>query len=91
MPMFVIERELPGAGSLTNNELKAISKTSNDVLATMGQRTQWQHSYVTGDKVYCVYLAEDADAIREHAVAGGFPANEVNQVATTIDPTTGGR
>jgi hypothetical protein len=89
MPKYVIERELPGAGLLSAQELEAISRKSNDVLATMGGRAQWQHSYVTGDKIYCVYVAEDEAAVREHAECGGFPANVVSRVATIIDPVTG--
>ncbi|HZZ46434.1 MAG TPA: DUF4242 domain-containing protein [Pseudonocardia sp.] len=89
MAKFVIERTLPGAGSLTSNELQAISRKSNEVLAGMAPRVQWQHSYVTSDKIYCVYLAEDADAVYEHARCGGFPADSVSQVSTIIDPTTG--
>ena len=89
MPKFVIERELPGAGALTADELHTISCKSNDVLTGMAPRAQWLHSYVTGDKIYCVYIAEDEAAVREHADRGGFPANAINQVSTTIDPTTG--
>lgn len=89
MPKFVIEREIPGAGTLSSDELRGISQTSNGVLATMGGRAQWVQSYVTDDKVYCVYVAEDADAVREHARAGGFPADVVSTVRAVIDPTTG--
>jgi hypothetical protein len=89
MPKFVIERNLPGAGLLSAQELETISRKSNDVLATMAGRVQWQHSYVTGDKIYCVYVAEDEAAVREHAKSGGFPANVVSRVATIIDPVTG--
>jgi hypothetical protein len=89
MPKYVIERTLPGAGSLTSDELHAISGKSNQVLADMQGRAQWLQSYVTGDKLYCVYIADDADAVREHAKAGGFPADAVNEVASIIDPTTG--
>ncbi len=89
MPQYVIERELPGAGALSGDELHAISKKSNEVLADMAPRAQWQHSYVTGDKVYCVYIAEDEAAVREHADCGGFPANAVNQVTSVINPVTG--
>jgi hypothetical protein len=89
MPKFVIERTVPGAGSLTASELQAISCKSNEVLASMAPRAQWQQSYVTEDKLYCVYVAEDAEAVLEHARAGGFPADAVNQVSTVIDPTTG--
>lgn len=86
--MFVIERELPGAGSLSRDQLKSISQTSCNVLNTMGPQIQWVHSYVTGDKIYCIYRAPNADMIREHARQGGFPANAVNEVAEVIDPTT---
>ena len=86
--MFVIERELPGAGSLSRDQLKSISQTSCNVLNNMGPQIQWVHSYVTGDKIYCIYRAPNADMIREHARQGGFPANAVNEVAEVIDPTT---
>ena len=89
MPKYVIERELPGAGSLTADELHSISAKSNQVLSDMQGRAQWQHSYVTDDKLFCVYIAEDEAAVREHAECGGFPANAIHQVAGTIDPTTG--
>ena len=88
MPRFVIEREIPGAGQLSAEELKAISQTSCGVLEEMGPQIQWVHSYVTGDKIYCVYLAPDEETVREHAKRGGFPANVVSRVATVIDPTT---
>ena len=89
MPKYVIERELPGAGQLSSDELHAIAVKSNQVLADMGPRATWQQSYVTDDKIYCVYIAEDETAVREHAAAGGFPANIVTPVATVIDPSTG--
>lgn len=89
MPKFVIERNIPGAGSLSGDELHAISKKSNQVLADMAPRAQWLQSYVTGDKIYCVYVADDEAAVREHASCGGFPADVVAQVTTVIDPTTG--
>ena len=89
MPKFVIERTLPGAGQLSAAELHTISSKSNQVLSDMGGRAQWQQSYVTGDKIYCVYIADDADAVREHAKAGGFPADSVALVSAVIDPTTG--
>jgi hypothetical protein len=89
MPKYVIERTLPGAGSLTVDELHAVSGKSNQVLSDMGGRAQWLQSYVTADKLYCVYIADDADAVREHANAGGFPCDSVNEVASIIDPTTG--
>ena len=89
MPKYVIERTLPGAGSLTQDELHAIAAKSNQVLATMAPRAQWHQSYVTADKLYCVYIAEDEATVLEHANGGGFPADAVNHVATIIDPTTG--
>jgi hypothetical protein len=89
MPKFVIERNLPGAGSLSSDELHAISKKSNEVLADMAPRAQWLQSYVTADKIYCVYLADNEAAVREHAQCGGFPADVVARVGTVIDPTTG--
>lgn len=88
MPKFVIEREIPGAGKLSAAELHAISQKSCGVLTKMGPQIQWLHSYVTGDKIYCVYIAPDEAAVREHAAQGGFPANRVSQVSTMIDPTT---
>ncbi|HXH24741.1 MAG TPA: DUF4242 domain-containing protein [Vicinamibacterales bacterium] len=88
MPKFVIEREIPGAGRLSAADLQAISRKSCDVLHGLGPQVQWLHSYVTDDKVYCVYIAPDADAVREHAKRGGFPANAVNAVRRVIDPTT---
>jgi hypothetical protein len=88
MPKFVIEREIPGAGKLGANELQAISQKSCSVLNAMGPKIQWIQSYVTDDKIYCVYLAPDADTVREHAKKGGFPANVVSRVRTIIDPTT---
>ncbi len=88
MPKFVIEREIPGAGKLTDQELRSISQTSCGVLNTLGPQVQWLHSYVTGDKVYCVYIAPNEELVREHARQGGFPANRVSQVTSIIDPTT---
>ncbi|GGZ86718.1 DUF4242 domain-containing protein [Algibacter mikhailovii] len=88
MKTYVIERIIPGAGNLTPEQLKAISQTSCTVLKEMGPRISWQHSYVTGDKVYCVYKAENKETIDEHAKKGGFPANSVNEVATIISPVT---
>ncbi|SFB14398.1 Protein of unknown function [Collimonas sp. OK607] len=88
MPKYVIEREIPGAGKLSSQELRAISQKSCSVLNTMGPQIQWLQSYVTGDKVYCVYIAPNEELIREHAQQGGFPANRVSEVTTIIDPTT---
>lgn len=88
MPKFVIEREIPDAGKLSEEQLQAISQTSCGVLREMGPEIQWMHSYVTDDKIYCVYIANDEAAIRKHAQQGGFPANRVSEVRTVIDPTT---
>ena len=88
MPRFVIERDIPGAGKLTTAELNAISQKSCGVLRGMGPQIQWIESYVTQDKVYCVYIAPDEAAVREHARQGGFPANRVSEVKSIIDPTT---
>ncbi|HWB46171.1 MAG TPA: DUF4242 domain-containing protein [Hyphomicrobiaceae bacterium] len=88
MPKFVIEREFPGAGKLAEGDLKGITIKSNGVLANMGQQIQWLHSFVTDDKIYCVYIAPNADMVREHAKQGGFPCNRVSRVSTIIDPTT---
>jgi len=89
MPKYVIERELPGAGNLSGAELQAISQKSNKVLAELGPEIRWLQSYVTDDKIYCVYVAPDKDIIEEHARCGGFPANSISQVSTVIDPSTG--
>jgi hypothetical protein len=89
MPKYVIERELPGAGNLSTDELHAISAKSNEVLAGMAPRAQWLQSYVTDDKIYCVYVAENEAAVREHARGGGFPANAISRVSTIIDPSSG--
>ncbi|SHJ20243.1 DUF4242 domain-containing protein [Flavobacterium terrae] len=88
MPKYVIEREIPGAGNLTPEQLKGISQTSCGVLDAMGPKIQWVHSYVTGDKIYCVYNAPNEEMVREHAQKGGFPANSISKVSTIIDPTT---
>jgi len=88
MPKYVIEREIPGAGKLTGEQLKGISQTSCGVLSKMGSQIQWLQSYVTGDKIYCVYIAPNEDMVREHARQGGFPANSVSEVVAIIDPTT---
>ena len=88
MPKYLIEREIPDAGKLTAEQLKGIAQTSCGVLEKMGPQIQWVHSYVTDDKVYCVYIAPNKEMVREHAKQGGFPANSVSEVATIIDPTT---
>ncbi|MDT4332271.1 DUF4242 domain-containing protein [Methylomonas sp. MED-D] len=89
MPKYIIERDIPGAGQFTQAELQGISQKSCGVLRDMGPRIQWLHSYVTGDKVYCIYIADNEQAIREHAEQGGFPANRIEEIKTVIDPTTG--
>jgi hypothetical protein len=88
MPKFVIEREIPGLGKLSDAELREISKKSRTVLEELGPAIQWLHSYVTGDKLYCVYLAPDENLIKEHAKRGGFPANRISAVRRLIDPST---
>ncbi len=88
MPKFVIEREFPGAGDLSQDELKGISQKSCGVLREMGSQVQWVQSYVTGDKIYCVYISPDEESVRKHAEMGGFPANSVAEVHSVIDPTT---
>lgn len=88
MPKFVIERDLPGAGRLSKEELRAISQTSCGVLQDLGPAIQWLHSYVTDDKIYCIYIAPDEQLVRQHAQQGGFPANRVSEVRGVIDPTT---
>ena len=88
MPKYVIERLIPGAGKMTPDELKSVSSRSCDVLNQMGPRIQWVQSYVTDNKIYCVYIAPDEDTVREHARISGFPANSVASVRVIIDPTT---
>ena len=88
MPRYVIERDLPGAGKLSQKELQAVSQKSCGVLGELGTQIQWVHSYVTDDKIYCIYLAPDEKLIREHARRGGFPANRISAVKAVIDPTT---
>ncbi len=88
MPKYVIEREIPAAGNLSAEQLKAISQTSCGVLSNMGSQIQWVHSYVTADKIYCIYHAPNEEMVLEHARQGGFPANAVNEVKSIIDPTT---
>jgi len=87
MPKYVIEREIPGAGKLSAEELKAISQKSCGILQKLGPQIQWVHSYVTDDKIYCVYNAPNEEMVREHASQGGFPANRISQVRSLIDPT----
>jgi hypothetical protein len=88
MPKYVIEREMPGAGKLSAGELQAASQTSCGVLNRLGPSIQWLHSYVTDDKIYCVYIAPNREMVERHAREGGFPANRISEVRTTIDPTT---
>ena len=88
MPRFVIEREFPGAGKLSPQELQAIAQKSCSALDQLGPKIQWVQSFVTGDKIYCVYIAPDEEMVREHARQGGFPANSVAEVKAIIDPTT---
>ena len=88
MPKYVIEREIPGAGNLTAAEMQGIAQTSCGVLSEMGPQVQWLESYVTGDKIYCIYIAPSEELVREHATRGGFPANRVSEVVHMIDPTT---
>ena len=88
MPKFLIEREIPEAGKLSAEELQAISQKSCGVLKGMGPQIQWMHSYVTGDRIYCVYIAPDEETVREHARQGGFPANRVSEIKSVIDPAT---
>jgi hypothetical protein len=88
MPKYVIEREIPGAGQIPPDQLQAISQTSCGVLKKLGPQIQWVHSYVTDNKIYCVYIAPNEKMVREHAKQGGFPANKVSEVKTMIDPTT---
>jgi len=88
MPKYIIEREIPGASKFTPEELKSISQTSCGVLNQMGPQIQWKHSYVAGDKIYCVYIAPNKEMVYEHAKQGGFPANLVTEVSEIIEPTT---
>ena len=88
MPKYLIEREIPGAGNLSKADLQGISQTSCGVLQKMGPEIQWIESYVTGDKVYCVYISPNEEMIRQHAKEGGFPANRISEIKSVIDPTT---
>ena len=88
MPKYVIEREIPGAGKLTPDQIQAMSQKSCSVLRNLGPQIQWLHSYVTADKVYCVYIAPNEEMVREHANQGGFPANRISEVNRVIDPTS---
>lgn len=88
MPKYVIEREIPGAGAWPAEKMQAVARKSNEIIAGMNGKVQWQHSYVVGDKIYCVYIAENEAAILDHAQKGGFPANRIEEIKTVIDPTT---
>jgi Protein of unknown function (DUF4242) len=88
MPKFIIERNIPNAGALSSDKLKAISQKSKEVLCKLGTDIQWVHSYVAGDKIYCIYIAPNEELIREHARLGGFPANSITQIANIIEPLT---
>ncbi len=88
MPKYLIERELPGAGQLSQDQLRCISQKSCSVLNKLGPQIQWIQSYVTGDKIYCVYRAPNEEMVREHAKQGGFPANKISEITSVIDPTT---
>lgn len=88
MPKYIIEREIPGAGNLGAQQLKSISQRSREVLCQLGTDIQWIHSYVAGNKIYCIYLAPSEDLIREHAKRGGFPANSITEIANIIEPMT---
>jgi hypothetical protein len=88
MPKFIIERDIPKAGSLSSEQLQAISQKSCEVLREMGAQIQWVQSYVSDDRVYCIYVAPDEDAVRKHAQQGGFPANRISRIRSVIDPTT---
>jgi hypothetical protein len=88
MPQYVIEREMPGVGKLGPDDLKSASQTSCSVLGELGPQIQWVHSYVTDNKIYCIYRAPNEDMVREHARLGGFPANKISQIRSMIDPTT---
>lgn len=89
MPKFIIERNVPQAGEFTPEMLKAMSKKSREVLCTLGSEIQWIHSYVAGDKIYCIYMAPSEELILEHARLGGFPANNITKISSVIDPMTG--
>jgi len=88
MPKYIIERQIPGAGSLSAQQLRSISQKSREVLCKLGTDIQWIHSYVAGDKIYCIYIAPSEELIREHAKLGGFPANSITEVANIIEPLT---
>ena len=88
MPKYVIEREIPGAGAFTPEQLRGVAQKSNQVLSELGPRIQWVHSYVTGDRIYCIYIAPNEEMVREHATRGGFPANRISEIKNIFDPTS---
>jgi hypothetical protein len=88
MPKYVIERHIPGAGAFTAEQLRGVAQKSNQVLSELGPRIQWVHSYVTGDIIYCVYIAPNEEMVREHATRGGFPADRVSEIKNIFDPTS---
>ncbi len=88
MPKYVIERHIPGAGAFSADQLRGVAQKSNNVLSALGPRIQWVHSYVTGDIIYCVYIAPNEEMIREHATRGGFPADRISEVKNIFDPTS---
>jgi hypothetical protein len=88
MPKYVIVRHIPGCGAFTAEDLRGVAQKSNEVLSAMGPRIQWVHSYVTGDTIYCVYIAPNEEMIREHATKGGFPANRISEIKNIFDPTS---
>ena len=91
MPKYIIERDIPGVGKASQQELQVVSQKSCNVLAEMGPKIQWVQSYVTADKIYCVYIAPDEATVREHALRGGSPSNRISEIKSIIDPTTGGK
>jgi hypothetical protein len=88
MPKYVIERDIPGAGGFSAEQLRGVAQKSNEVVSELGPRIQWVHSYVTGDRIYCIYIAPNEEMVREHAVRGGFPANRISEVKNIFDPTS---
>jgi Protein of unknown function (DUF4242) len=91
MPKYVIERDVPGAGTLGPEQLRGMAQRSNKALNELGPQIQWVHSYVTGDKIYCVYIAANEEIVRQHAMKGNFPANRISEIKNMMDPTTAGR
>jgi len=91
MPKYVIERDIPGVGAFTAEQLRGVAQKSNQVLSDLGPRIQWVHSYVTGDRIYCIYIAPNEEMVREHATKGGFPANRISEIKNIFDPTSAER